>query len=131
MSTTNDLEKDNQITPSNNNEQNDINEITPSNDNEQNDINEITPSNNNEQNDSNIQNFTDTVFTSNNLLILVGFLGAYGIVYYLTKKNNPDTPDIMNNTSSNATSIVIDMFFLIVIGMILYTLYSSANANPE
>ena len=117
MSTTNDLEKDNQITPSN--------------DNEQNDINEITPSNNNKQNDSNIQNFTDTVFTSNNLLILVGFLGAYGIVYYLTKKNNPDTPDIMNNTSSNATSIVIDMFFLIVIGMILYTLYSSANANPD
>ena len=32
--------------------------------------------------ESNIQNFTDTIFTTTNFIILVGFLGAYGIVYY-------------------------------------------------
>ena len=126
--TTNNLEKDNQIANSNNNEiaqdKKGINTNTPVENEKTN--NEVSVSE-----ESNIQNFTDTVFTSTNLIILVGFLGAYGIVYYLSKKNNPEEPNMMTNDGSKSTSIAIDLFFLIIIGMILYTLYTSITSNPE
>ena len=126
--TTNNLEKDNQIANSNDNEiaqdKKGIDTNPPVENQQIN--NEASVSE-----ESNIQNFTDTVFTSTNLIILVGFLGAYGIVYYLSKKNNPEEPNMMTNDGSKSTSIAIDLFFLIIIGMILYTLYTSITSNPE
>ena len=114
--TTNNLEKDNQLIDSNNIE---VSE-------DENTKNATPPSE-----ESNIQNFTDTVFTTTNLIILVGFLGAYGIVYYLSKKNNPEQPNMMVDNGSNTTSIVIDLFFLVIVGIILYSLYTSITSNPK
>ena len=118
-STTNNLEKETQITASNKNDNIEVNQ-------EENAEKVIV-----ESSESNIQNFTDTVFTSTNLIILVGFLGAYGIVYYLSKRNNPEDPTMMTNDGSKTTSIVIDLFFLVIIGIILYTLYTSITSKPE
>ena len=114
--TTNNLEKDNQLIDSNNIE------VT-----EDENTKNATPS----SEESNIQNFTDTVFTTTNLIILVGFLGAYGIVYYLSKKNNPEQPNMMVDNGSNTTSIVIDLFFLVIVGIILYSLYTSITSNSK
>ena len=117
MSTTsNNLEKDNQVINSNNIE---VAE-------DENTKNTIPPSE-----ESNIQNFTDTIFTTTNFIILVGFLGAYGIVYYLSKKNNPEQPTMMVDNGNKTTSIVIDLFFLVIVGIILYSLYTSITSNPE
>ena len=79
---------------------------------------------------SNIQNFTDTVFTTTNMLILVGFLGAYGIVYYFSKKNNEGIEGMPSN-GSNPTSIAIDIFFLVIVGFILYTLYTTLSQSED
>lgn len=122
MSTTNSLEKDTQIAADDNNNINNNSEVT---------IDENKENTNNEVPESNIQNFTDTVFTTTNLIILVGFLGAYGIVYYLSKRNNPEDPTMMTNDTSKTTSIVIDLFFLVIVGIILYTLYASITSNPK
>lgn len=130
MSTTpNNLEKDNQNASSNNNneiaqDKTGINTNIPV-------TNEMTNNEKTVSDESNIKNFTDTVFTSTNLIILVGFLGAYGIVYYLSKKNNPEQPNMMTNDGSQTTSIAIDLFFLVIVGMILYTLYTSITSNPD
>ena len=118
-STTNNLEQETQITASNKNDNIEVNQ-------EENAEKVIV-----ESSESNIQKFTDTVFTSTNLIILVGFLGAYGIVYYLSKRNNPEDPTMMTNDGSKTTSIVIDLFFLVIIGIILYTLYTSITSKPE
>ena len=75
---------------------------------------------------SNLQNFTDTIFTTTNMLVLVGFLGAYGLVSYFSKKNNEGMP-IGNET--NSTSLAIDFFFLIIVGCILYTLYTTLSKS--
>src|SRR6056300_142041 len=64
---------------------------------------------------SNIQNFTDTVFTTTNMLVLAGFLGAYGIVYYFSKRNNNEMEGMPSSNGTNPTSIAIDMFFLIIV----------------
>ena len=114
--TTNNLEKDNQVIDSNN-----IEFVE-----DENTKNTITPSE-----ESNIQNFTDTIFTTTNFIILVGFLGAYGIVYYLSKKNNLEQPTMLVDNGNKTTSLAIDLFFLIVVGIILYSLYTSITSNPE
>ena len=73
MSTTpNNLEKDNQNASSNNNneiaqDKTGINTNIPV-------TNEMTNNEKTVSDESNIKNFTDTVFTSTNLIILVGFL---------------------------------------------------------
>jgi hypothetical protein len=78
---------------------------------------------------SNIQNFTDTVFTTTNMLVLAGFLGAYGIVYYFSKRNNNEMEGMPSSNGTNPTSIAIDMFFLIIVGFILYTLYTTLSKS--
>ena len=77
---------------------------------------------------SNLQNFTDTVFTTTNMLVLFGFLGAYGIISYFSKKNNDG---ITTGNETNPTSIAIDIFFLIIVGFILYTLYTTLSKSED
>jgi hypothetical protein len=67
--------------------------------------------------------------TAANVSILLGFLGVYFIVYYILGKffNKGENPDGFNMSLSKS----LDMLFLVMLGIITYSVYESYKQNPD
>ena len=69
------------------------------------------------------------VFTTTNMLILIGFLGVYfGYSYYSRLKNGGvETGDSFNRN----TSMVVDILFFIIFAIIIYVIFTSDTLNSR
>ncbi len=69
------------------------------------------------------------VFTTTNMLILIGFLGVYfGYSYYSRLKNGGvETGDSFNRN----TSMVVDILFFIIFAIIIYVIFTSDTLNSK
>jgi hypothetical protein len=67
--------------------------------------------------------------TAANMSMLLGFLGVYFIVYFILGKffNKGENPDGFNLNLSRS----LDMLFLVMLGIITYSVYESHQQNPD
>jgi hypothetical protein len=67
--------------------------------------------------------------TAANMSMLLGFLGVYFVVYYVLGKffNKGENPDGFNMNLSRS----LDMLFLVMLGIITYSVYQSHQQNPD
>ena len=78
---------------------------------------------------SSFQDIAGELFTTNNLLILIGFLGVYFGYSYFIKGNAPEVN--VGSYTQRGTSVVIDIFFFIIICIILYLLFTDMNNTDK
>ena len=67
--------------------------------------------------------------TAANMSMLLGFLGVYFIVYFVLGKffNKGENPDGFNLNLSRS----LDMLFLVMLGIVTYSVYQSHQENPD
>lgn len=67
--------------------------------------------------------------TAANMTMLLGFLGVYFIVYFVLGKffNKGENPDGFNMNLSRS----LDMLFLVMLGIVTYSVYQSHEQNPD
>ena len=67
--------------------------------------------------------------TAANMSMLLGFLGVYFIVYFVLGKffNKGENPDGFNMNLSRS----LDMLFLVMLGIVTYSVYQSHQENPD
>jgi hypothetical protein len=67
--------------------------------------------------------------TTENMTMLLGFLGVYFIIYFVLGKfyNNGENPSGFNMGLSRT----LDMFFLVALGIITYSVYQSHQQTPD
>jgi len=77
---------------------------------------------------SSLATFTDLA-TAANMTMLLGFLGVYFIVYFVLGKffNKGENPDGFNMNLSRS----LDMLFLVMLGIVTYSVYQSHQENPD
>jgi len=68
--------------------------------------------------------------TTENMTMLLGFLGVYFIIYFVLGKffNNGENPSTGFNLGLSRT---LDMFFLVALGIITYSVYQSYQQKPD
>jgi hypothetical protein len=68
------------------------------------------------------------LFTTTNILILIGFLGIYmGVSYYRSRGQSVPTAD----NTGRGISMIVDIVFFMVLGLVAYNMISSEATNKD